>query len=296
MKATILYYLIKLILSLLALLSLPTNHKLGTILGKGLYFFNTKARKISEINISLCMPELSADEQSILVKNSLIELGKSISELGAIWLWNIKKLFSHLQVEGESIVQAAIKDEQGVIILSPHIGCWEIVGLYLGQQWQTPLFYQPPKIKSLDSIIQNARTRSGGHLLATNKRGLGDLLKALKAGKVTGILPDQTPKKLNSGTFAPFFNQPALTINLISKLAKKSNAIVLMTFATRLPNGEGYVLHFQQSQLGVDSADALIATTALNQSVEQIINQLPEQYLWSYKRFKKVPEGLDKNY
>ena len=296
MKSTLLYYLVKAILSFLALFPLPINHKLGALIGSALYIFNTQARKISEINIQTCMPELSSDKQIKLVKNSLIELGKSLTELGPIWLWKSEKVFSHLQIEDKAIVQSALKNERGVIIITPHLGCWEIAGLYLGLQWPTSIFYQSPKIKSLEPIFRDARARSGAHLLATDKRGLSALLKALRGGEITGILPDQTPKQLSSGTFAPFFGRPALTINLISKLAIKSNCIVLMGFAKRLPNGQGYVLRFQQTQPGIDSSDALTATTALNQSVEQMIRQAPEQYLWNYKRFKKVPDGIDKIY
>ncbi len=296
MKSTLIYYLTKALLHFLASLSLPLNHKLGELLGKGAYVFNSKARKISEINIKTCMPDLSAEQQADLVRKALIELGKSLTELGPMWLWDTEKLFSYLQVEGRGVAQAAINNNQGVILATPHLGCWEIAGLYLGHQWTTSIFYQSPKVKSLDPIFRNARARSGANLLATDKKGLIALLRALKKGKSIGILPDQTPKQLSSGTFAPFFGRPTLTINLISQLVKKTDAIVLVGFAERLKNGQGYLLRIQQGEAGIDSSNPLTATTALNKTVEKLIAIAPEQYLWNYKRFKKYPEGVEKLY
>ena len=213
-----------------------------------------------------------------------------------MWLWKTEKLFQYLQIEGKELVQAAIDDNKGVILITPHLGCWEMAGLYVGKQWACSNLYQAPKIKSLESIIRFGRSRSGASLVATDKRGLSTLLKALRAGEVTGILPDQTPKERNNGTFAPFFGRPALTINLVSSLARKSKAAVFMCFAQRLPDGKGYKLSFCNTQSNIDNKDNLISATALNQSVEQLIKQAPEQYLWSYKRFKQVADGLQEIY
>jgi len=296
MKSSIIYYLVKFVLTLFSLLSLPANHSLGKSIGSILYYFNTQARKISEINIQTCLPELTPDKQQQLVKNSLIEFGKNVTELGPLWLWKTDKIFQSLQVEGQELIQTAVDNNKGVILITPHLGCWEMAGLYVGKQWSCSNLYQAPKIKSLGPIIRSARERSGADLVATDKRGLAALLKSLRAGKVTGILPDQTPKVKANGTFAPFFGRPALTINLLSSLARKSQAEVFMCFAQRLADGKGYVLRFEKTQPDIDNKENLISTTALNQSVEQLIRQAPEQYLWSYKRFKQVADGLEEIY
>ena len=296
MKSFVTYYFVKAILNFFSFFPLPFNHGIGKFIGLCLYAFNSRARQISEINIRTCMPELSLDQQQKLVKNSLLELGKTISELGPVWLWKTDKIFAHLQVEGKEIVQSAINENKGVILITPHIGCWEMAGLYVGKQWSCLNLYHPPKIISLEHFILHARGRTGAKIVATQKKGLAILLKSLRSGHVTGILPDQTPKDRNSGTFAPFFGRPALTINLVSSLVKKTGAEVFMCYVKRLPEGQGYILRFQKTQTGIDSPDNLTSATALNQSVEQLIKQAPEQYLWSYKRFKQVAEGLQEIY
>lgn len=296
MKSVLVYYFVKIILQFFALFPLSVNHSVGKLIGLSLYFFNTRARKTTEINIHTCLPELSLDKQQQLVKNSLLELGKNITELGPVWLWKTDKILKYLQIEGDELVLAAMQEKRGVILVTPHLGCWEMAGLYVGFKFQCTSIYQSPKINSLDPILRHARERSGGKLLSADNRGLMALLKALRAGRAIGMLPDQTPKELNSGSYAPFFGRPALTINLLPSLAKKSGAAVFICFAKRLPDGRGYFLKFYQAQKGIDSKDNLISATALNQSVEKQIRQAPEQYLWSYKRFKQVAEGLQEIY
>lgn len=296
MKTSVIYYLVKIILQLFSLLSLPANHRLGKVIGLFLYAFNTKARQISDINIRTCFPQLSDKEHKILLKKNIIELGKTISELGPVWFWQADKMLKSLRIENEEIVLQALQEKRGVILITPHLGCWEMAGLYVGFKFQCTTLYQSPKIKSLDPILRHARERAGGKLLAADNRGIAALVKTLRIGKAIGMLPDQTPKELSSGTFSPFFGRPALTINLVSSLARKSKAAVFMCFVKRLPEGKGYILHFYNTSADIDNQDNLIATTALNQSVEQLIKQAPEQYLWSYKRFKQVADGLQEIY
>ncbi|MFK5984909.1 MAG: lysophospholipid acyltransferase family protein [Pseudomonadota bacterium] len=296
MKSSLIYYLTKAILIFFSWFSLPVNHYFGKLLGKLFYFFNNPAKKISSINIRACFPQLTDQEHQLMLKKNMIELGKTMTELGPVWLWPAEKILQQLHVEGEELVLAALQEKRGVILITPHLGCWEMSGLYVGYRFKCTSIYQSPKINSLDPILRQARERGGGKLLSADNRGLAALLKALRKGQAIGMLPDQTPKELSSGTFAAFFKRPALTINLLASLARKSGAAVFICFANRQAKGQGYKLHFYPAEADIDSKDNLISARALNQSVELLINQAPEQYLWSYKRFKQVAQGLDKIY
>jgi Kdo2-lipid IVA lauroyltransferase/acyltransferase len=127
-------------------------------------------------------------------------------------------------------------------------------------------------------------------LVATDTRGVRRLLQALRDGRAVGILPDQDPGD-EGGRFAPFFGHPANTMLLLSRLAMRSGAPVFLLYAERLPRGRGYRLHFQRlsEAIGREPLDDSLA--ALNGAVEQAIRRRPEQYLWSYRRFKRQPPG-----
>jgi KDO2-lipid IV(A) lauroyltransferase len=115
--------------------------------------------------------------------------------------------------------------------------------------------------------------------------GVRQLIKTLKHGGIIGVLPDQVPGN-GEGEWVPFFGRPAYTMTLIGKLIKSSGAAVVMCSSERLPHGEGYALHF--TPLTIDSA--ISVPLQINAALETTIRTCPEQYLWSYNRYK-VPRG-----
>ncbi|MBF0264597.1 MAG: lysophospholipid acyltransferase family protein [Gammaproteobacteria bacterium] len=280
----------------MSVFSVAMNHRIGALLGYIFYYSHSKFRKFAEINLTLCFPHLSETDRQSLLKNNMIELGKSITELGFVWTWPIDKLLKLIKVTGIEQAQQAIKDGHGVIILTPHLGCWEMAGYTMGKLLPITNFYQTPKLKGVDKILQQVRTRSGAKTVSANRKGLVFLLKELKNAKATGILPDQTPKDRNSGVFAPFFGQAALTMTLVAGLVQKTQAKVFIGYAKRLPNGKGYQFDLQLADERLADSNPEIAASTLNKEVEKLINQTPEQYLWNYKRFKQVPEGKKSPY
>ncbi|MCG8426860.1 MAG: lysophospholipid acyltransferase family protein, partial [Chromatiales bacterium] len=283
------YYLVKAFIAFLALFPLRVNHIIGHSIGLLFYHTQNRTRQVSETNIQICFPDWSKEQRQALLKKSLIEFGKTLTETAPLWRWDKNSVLDYLTISNEEIMQDAMNSSKGVIFLTPHLGCWEIAGLYLGEHSSVTTLYQQPKIKALDNLTRTARGRSGATLVNTGRRGIMALLKALKSGQSVGILPDQTPKALNSGVFAPFFGQPALTMNLISSLGNKSEAMIVVGFAERKAKGEGYHLHLMMGDREISDPDPIIAATALNRQVEVLIRMMPEQYQWSYKRFKKVP-------
>ncbi len=287
---------IKLILRLLSLLPLPIAHIVGTILGRALFYLPNQSRQTTQTNIRLCFPELPAQQQRTLIKNSLIEMGKSISEMGYLWFRpksDCLKLIS--KVSGEKYLHEAMQKNRGIIIAAPHLGAWEIIGLYCADIYPITILYRPPKIEQLDKMIRTARQKNGAKLVPTNSHGVKSLYKALSDGELIGILPDQDPGK-NGGIFAPFFNIETNTMLLLSRLAKKNDSPVIFCYAERLPKGKGFHLHFIPANHKVSDAQPLIAATTLNSEIEKYVRKIPEQYQWSYKRFRSRPKGENRIY
>ena len=278
------------ILWLLAKVPLPLNHALGCCLGYCLYYLPTEARRISAINIAVCLPQLNPITHQHLVRRSLCETGKAITELGYIWHTPAAQLFAHLKVHNKELLDQANHSKQGLIVLTPHLGSWELAGIYAGAHCDANIFYRPPKIKLLDQLIRRGRTHSGARLVTPDRRGLAQIIQVLKQGKMTGLLPDQSPQHKNSGVFVPFFKQPVLTMTLLTNLIQKTGAQVLFSYTKRLPRGRGYELFFHAPVKDIYDPDPTIATRALNQEIEAMIRIIPEQYLWSYKRFKHTAD------
>lgn len=194
-----------------------------------------------------------------------------------------------LRVHGRDVLARALATGKGVLLLAPHIGNWEVLGLYLARQAAVTSLYQPPDMATLDKVIRSSREKSGATLVPTNRRGVAALVRALKAGNVSAILPDQVPDKRAGGAFAPFFGHPALTMTLVTNLRRSAGCQVVAGLARRVPGG--FEIHFLEAADGIDSDDEARALAALNATVEACVAICPEQYQWEYKRFRKQPDG-----
>lgn len=283
------YVLLNTALSGFSWLSLASAHRLGAWLGRIATTQQGKLWRISLDNIQRCLPELSAEAQDQLARHSLIEAGKTLVEMGAVWRAPWGKI-AHwaVTVEGLDALHAARTAGRGVILLSPHIGAWEFGGLYTAQQLPTTTLYRPPREPAFEALITQARSRTGTTLVPANRQGVKALLLALRRNELAVILPDQEPA-VGEGAFAPFFGHPAYTLTLVHSLMQRTGAPAFFGFAERLPNGQGFHLRYLPAPEGLDAADPATALAALNAGVEQIVRLCPAQYQWSYRRFRRQP-------
>lgn len=276
--------------SLVSLLPLTAIQWLGRRLGDAMRMFNTRAYQTTLANLKQCFPELSVEERLTLAKQSIQATGQTILETGACWKWSLDKCAAHIQrIEGEDLFAERVNDERGLILLMPHLSTWEILHPVLTKHTAFTAMYKPPKIRPLDSWMQAVRNRTSAVMVPANRKGVMELIKALKAGKTVVVLPDQEPER-ESGAFAPFFGVDALTITLIHGLATKSNAQLLLVNAKRLPEAKGFDVEFVDAN-SVNCESQLESLTQMNALIEQAVRQIPEQYQWEYKRFKRRPDG-----
>ncbi|MCC8999267.1 MAG: lysophospholipid acyltransferase family protein [Candidatus Contendobacter sp.] len=287
------------LLRLTALLPLPWAHAIGATLSGPLGWFPNDLRRIADRNLTLAFPELPAADRKRLLRRNLRETGKLMLELGPLWLWRGDRVLGLVQgsVTGEEALTTAVRQRQGAILLTPHLGAWEMAGLYYSSRYPLTILYRPSRL-GLDELSLYGRGRLGGAVVATDASGVRALLTALRKGEVLGILPDQDPGSVedSSGIFAPFFGITANTMTLVSRLALKTGAPVFLTWAERLPLGRGFALHLRLLPEVTSAASLEASVAAMNLGVEGAVRTLPEQYLWAYKRFKTRPPGAAKLY
>jgi Kdo2-lipid IVA lauroyltransferase/acyltransferase len=284
-------YLIKAMLSAFALLPLPVTHMIGVIVGWWLSIIPSELKRVSIVNLKLCLPALDASSRRRLLRDSLIETAKTAAELGPLWYWREERLKLLVKkVSGEEAVQRAREFGHGVIIAAPHLGAWEMVGLYCAARYPMTSLYRPPRISELDSLIHKARSRFGAHMVPTDMSGIRALYNALARGEFVGILPDQEPGT-GSGQFAPFYGIPAYTMTLMYRLSCRTRAAIFFTYAERLPKGRGYHLHFVPATQDISEYDQPTALELMNKNIAYCVDSNPAQYQWSYKRFRTRPPG-----
>jgi KDO2-lipid IV(A) lauroyltransferase len=287
-------------LKVLSWLPLGLARRVGRVLGLLCWHLQTRMQQTTATNLTLCFPALDDSARERLGRRSLQSTLQTIMEAGAAWLWPAHRTLALIQrVDNLALLERAKAAGNGVIVLAPHLGNWEILGLYLnacglGQSYQ---LYQAPADPRLDALIHRGRSRAGATMVATGNKGVAELLRALRAGNIAGILPDQVPDA-GGGEYAPFFGVPALTMTLLPRLQQKTGAAIVLAFAKRVDSGEGpgFELVFSDPDPGIYAGDMTEALAAMNRSIEALIKLAPEQYQWEYKRFRRQPEGLPRVY
>lgn len=289
---------IKLILKLTAILPLPLVHGFGYFIGYLFIIIPNKNKNVAKKNIELCFPELNTEAKKKLLNKNLIETGKTLAEMGLIWLGKSERVLNLItSVEGEEHLKAAFEKNKGVLLAMPHIGSWELVNLYAAKHYPVTSLYKPAHLDSIDGIIKQSRERTGANLVPTDTKGVRAVSKALKNGELIVILPDQQPYlHMKNGVFSNFFNTPAYSMTLMPKLASKMDSEIIYAYAKRLAHGKGFKLIFSNASVNENKNDIQHSVDIMNKDIEKVVRECPEQYQWTYKRFKSRPEGEKRFY
>ncbi len=283
-----------LLMKAVATLSFKQARGLGKLVGKCLWRFNASAAKVTKENIGYAFAELSTTEKSALAHTSVIQSSQTFAEMGKVWLEDDQWLMASVtETENKERLDALLAEERGVILLAPHLGNWEVLGRYLGIVCPViTCMYQPVQLRAMDDMVKDARSKNM-IMAPTDKRGVMQLMKALKNNEIIGVLPDQLPLG-GGGEFADFFGKPALTMTLIRQLQQKTNSAVIMAFAQRIDTG--FRVIFMEPDPSIYSENKDEALLGLNRSVEMCVHRAPEQYQWEYKRYRRQPNGMPRPY
>lgn len=266
-----------------ARLPLSLIHRMGTLAGWGLYLGSPRTARRMRKNLRASGLCLGAEAFHRILHRNIAETGKGMVETFAIWFRPHAQVLQWVrECHGWEHVEAALASGRGIIFLTPHLGCFEITSLYYASRHPISVLYRPPRKAWLAPLISAGRARGQVTLAPTNLKGVRGLLQSLKRGEAVGILPDQVPS-VGEGEWSTFFGRPAYTMTLVNRLAKSTGAAVLMAFGERLSKGRGYVIHIAP----LEHCDT---TAELNAAVESLVRGCPDQYLWSYRRYK-TPRG-----
>ena len=272
---------------LFARLPLCVVHALGAVAGWGVYLASLRyARRLRE---NLYISKVAADSAANrrLLFQAISEAGKGVLELFVVWFRPYPAVLKLVRgVEGWEHVQNARASGKGVMLLTPHVGCFEMGGLYCGAQFPFTELYRPPKLAKLEPLMRAGRARGQVSLATTDYAGVKKLLAALKQGQAIGALPDQVPSQ-GEGAWADFFGRPAYTMTLMARLQQKTGAAIIFFYTERLSWGRGFVIHFLPPIESLSDHPEQ-AARQINAAVEAIVRACPAQYLWSYNRYKTV--------
>jgi len=280
------------ILELLAHSSLRFQYRLADVIAFVVRGIPNRYSRQMRQHIKLCLPELDQSAQEQLYRQVMRHAIYTFTELGAVWCWPADKILSH--VTAVDICEEFHQTGRGKIILAPHLGSWETLGIWLGQNCDAIILYKRPRNRALDNFVRQVRGRTGGTLAPTKKRGLRKLLIGLRAGSNLMMLPDQKPGAGKARIEAEIFGLSAPTTTLVKNLCGKVDCdVFIATIYRSSPPGE-FSLTIQPLDRERLANDETTSAQYMNDRIEQLVRQSPEQYQWGYRRFSNKVYGPGK--
>lgn len=259
----------------------------GTQLGHLLRILAVKRRRVTQVNIDLCFPELTAIERQGLVKNVFIANGIGLVETA--WAhYGDKSMFNNkVEILGQHLLDNALERGRGVILLGAHFSTLDLGGLlfsYTNIGLNT--LYRQHNNPTLDRAIIKGRSR---FCEPVERKNMRLVIRKLKANQCIWFAPDQD---LNASgcVFVNFFGHSASTVTATSNLVRFNKSPIIMLAHYRKPDNSGYILAFSEVE-PCDTNDKLAFAQVVNNSIETAIRKQPDQYMWMHKRFKTQPEG-----
>jgi KDO2-lipid IV(A) lauroyltransferase len=268
------------LMNLAAHFPLSLLHTMGAILGWAMYGLSPTYRRHLRENLEIAGYGKDAATRAAAVASA----GRLLMELPAIWLRPRAEVVALVRrIEGLEHFEAARAAGQGIVFLTPHLGCFEIAAQAAAERFPITVLYRPPKLKWLQPVIEEGRGQDSVRLARADLSGVRELVAALARKEAVGILPDQVPGE-GEGEWVEFFGRQAYTMTLAAKLAARPGSTCLLAFVERLARGEGFILHLRPlaaAQAGETEV------RRINRALEELIRQCPGQYLWGYNRYKK---------
>ena len=275
---------------LLHLLPLGVQALLGRGLGLLMHSLARSRRHVALRNLELCLPELSAAQRQVMVREHFQWLARSLLERGLLWYASPERLKRLIHVEGD--VHLAERSARPVMWLVPHFLAVDVAGAatQLFQTRKVCNVYTEQSNAVLDRALKNGRARFGLAQMFTRQQRALPLVRAIKRGHAF-FNPSDMDFGLRDAAFVPFFGHPAATLLAPSRLARSLNMVVQPVVTEILPGGQGWRVTFMRAWDDWPTDDSQADAARMNLFIEAQIRLNPAQYLWVHKRFKTRPPG-----
>ncbi len=253
-----------------------------------------RLRRVGERNLEMALPELSSEARGKILKQVYLHLGWQLVEFCRMARYTAENTHHWMRTEGLEHFVAAKARGKGVLIITGHLGAWELSAFYhsiMGHPMG--MIIRNLDNRRLDAYVNGIRSMHGNFVISKDDFGRG-LLKAVRAGGTVGILMDtnMTPPQ---GEFVKFFGMDACTGTGLAHIARQTGAAVLPGFMLWEPGERRYVLRFgpevEIPRTEDKAADILEGTRRATAVIEAWIRRYPDQWLWIHRRWKTRPAG-----
>lgn len=274
------------LLRLIGLLPYGVVRHIGAAVGELAYWLAARRRRITQINLAHCFPHWSAERRTAVARGHFRAFIRSFFERFIFWHAGPERIRRLCRIEG--LENFDVHRGKPVILLAPHFVGLDAGGIRFSLESDCAAIYGRQKSRALSDAMTRGRVRFGDARMLLRTDGMRPAIKVLREPLPLMVLPDMD-LGARDAVFVPFFGVPAATVTSISRLAHITGAAVV-PFVTEMTDA-GYVVRIYPAWEGFGNEDPEIAARRMNEFIEQRVLEMPEQYLWSHKRFKTRPPG-----
>jgi KDO2-lipid IV(A) lauroyltransferase len=279
----------------LSLLPYKALLNIGKLLGWLIFKIAKRRRYIATTNISMCFKDLTLEQQQQLVRNHFFSVGIGVIEVIISWWWSnsrLKKLITCHDIE--NLLQA--HNDSGVLLMVMHNTTIELAGKAVANYFSLSAVYRKHDNELYEYLQSKFRNNHDHKGRMIDKNDIRNMIKTLRKKNILWYAPDQDYGSEHS-VFVPFFGiKKVATINTTAKLASIGKAKVVPMSFTRKHNNDGYNLRFHPELKLNDNFNTGENEIKINNFIETVVRQHPDQYMWLHRRFKTRPPGEAKIY
>jgi KDO2-lipid IV(A) lauroyltransferase len=279
------------------LLGLPPRgvaRAIGALVGRVALLCTPRLRRAGHLNLQLAFPQKTEAEREEILRKLYRNLGWLLAEFCQMPRYTPEMTRSFIRYEGLEHYLAARERGKGVLVLTGHLGAWELSSFYHSLMgYPMSIVIRRLDNALVDNLVNHIRCLHGNQVLHKDDFARG-LLAAMRRGETVGILMDtnMTPPQ---GAFVDFFGHLACTGSGMARVAIKTGAQVVPGFLLWEEATQQYVLRFGAPlTLPISDdveADTLAHTALFTKVIEDYIRQYPDQWLWVHRRWKTRPQG-----
>ncbi|MCC5880810.1 MAG: LpxL/LpxP family Kdo(2)-lipid IV(A) lauroyl/palmitoleoyl acyltransferase [Idiomarina sp.] len=267
---------------------------MGRALGRVLMKLVPKRRKVARRSLSLAFPQMPENEREALLKKNFENAGVALFETGIAWWWPDWRIRRKISIQGLEHIEANMKAGKGIFVILFHFLNLEVHVRASSMFHSAVGFYRPHNNAVMEYLQTKGRNRGNRYMI--DRKDVRGMISALRQGELAGYLPDQDYGRHRS-VFAPLFAVPdACTTIGTSLFAKVKNATTLISVLERLPNDQGYCIHFYPPSEAIPSGDDYEDACRVNRELEKAVAMQPDLYMWMHRRFKTRPSDDLPNY
>jgi KDO2-lipid IV(A) lauroyltransferase len=294
MRKQLEYAVVRILVGLLGALPRTWARAIGAVVGGAAFLLLGRLRSTGMRNLALAFPAMAEDERWRILRRLYRNLGWLLAEFCQMPRYTRVNTAASVRYEGLDHYLAARERGKGVLIVTGHLGAWELSSYYHSLMgYPMSMVIRRLDNPLVDQLVNRIRCLHGNRVLHKDDFARG-LLAAMRQGETVGILMDtnMTPPQ---GVFVPFFGRPACTASGLARVALRTGAAVLPGFMLWEEAERRYVLHFgpeiELASTGDDERDMIENTARCTAVIEAWVREYPDQWLWVHRRWKTRPDG-----